>query len=223
VKLYRNEIYVNTFYPKEFKGLKHGPICIDDTIGDLLKTQENFAPHQERLIHDALLQAKKYGNGSLPPKALLELAWCMVRYKMKYEEGVSLYGKYVGGWGGGSTAWKFEGIKDGETVKTVIKAANTRYHLEIKASSCILHDGDTYDMAAFRIRILDEYDNLCSYVQLPVSIHIEGPFELIGPSLITAEGGMCGTYIRTIGKHGKGRIVFSASQAGETELSLTAE
>jgi hypothetical protein len=37
----------------------------------------------------------------------------MLRYKMKMEDAVALYIKYVGDWGGESTSHRFEAIKDG--------------------------------------------------------------------------------------------------------------
>lgn len=39
----------------------------------------------------------------------------MVRYKMSFDDGVKLYGKYVGNWGGAATRWRFD-AKNGDTV-----------------------------------------------------------------------------------------------------------
>lgn len=207
VKLYKNDIYVNTFYPNQrFKALKHGPVLIDDMIGDLLKSQEHLEGKQEQLVHDALVSASVYGLEDMPLKDKLKLGWCMLHYKMKYEYGVELYGKYVGGWGGGSVTWKFEAVKDNEVVKTVSKSLNTDLHLEVKTTKNELEEGDVYDMASIRIRLLDKNDNVSSYSQLPVKIEVEGPIELIGPDYITLEGGMSGTYIKTTGKQGIAKV-----------------
>ena len=67
-------------------------------------------------------------------------------------------------------------------------------------------------MAAVRIRILDEFGNVAPYAQLPVLFAIEGAAELVGPKVVTAEGGMCGTYIRTTGKTGTARLTIAAAQ-----------
>ena len=185
-------------------------MLIDDTIGCLLQTQENLEGRKEQLIHEALLAAGKYGMPNLPVKYKMMLAWCMLHYEMKYEDGVELYGKYVGSWGGDSVEWRFDAVKNGEVVASAVKSPRTKLHFETKVSSAQLQESDTYDMAAVRIRIVDELNNLSPYAQLPVRLQIEGEAEIVGPGIITAEGGMCGTYIRTTGKSGEAVLTVSA-------------
>ncbi len=222
VNLYKNDEFVKTFRPdrEKWKGLKHPPIEIDDMIGCLLRTKEGFSGTKEQYVHDALQAAAKYGMANMPVKYKAMLAWCMVHYKMKYSEGVELYGKYVGSWGGDSTEWKFEAVRDGEPVAAVTKSPRTALHLDVRTSSTELTDTDTYDMAAFRIRILDELNNLAAYAQLPVRLKTEGPIELVGPDVVTAEGGMCGTYIRTTGEAGNARLVIRADGLEEKTIDL---
>lgn len=223
VRLYKNDDFVKAFSTSEFEGLKHGPVLIDDTIGCLLETKENFTGRKAELVHDALQAAGKYGMPNLPLKYKAMLAWCMARYGMKYEEGVELYGKYVGSWGGDSTVWRFDAVKNGKVVRTAVRCPSTKLHIDTEASSQVLHDTDTYDMAAVRIRIRDEYGNIASYAQLPVSIAAEGPAEVIGPQTVTAEGGMCGTYIRTTGKSGKVSVKISADGLETVRIEFTVE
>ena len=221
VRLYKNNEFVKSFHADErFSAMKHGPVKIDDTIGELLKTQEGLSGKQEELVHEALLSAQKYGLADMPKTDILKLGWCMLRYHMSYEQGVDLYGKYVGGWGGGSTEWKFEAIKDGKVVKTVIRSPRTKLHLEVKASHTEMQEGDTWDMASFRIRELDDLNNLVSYAQDPVQITTTGPVELIGPSCITLEGGMSGTYVRTTGQTGKASITFHSAVTDDVVIPL---
>ena len=210
VRLYKNDQFVKSFSGSEYRSLKHGPVLIDDTIGCLLQTQENLEGRKEQLIHEALLAAGKYGMPNLPVKYKMMLAWCMLHYEMKYEDGVELYGKYVGSWGGDSVEWRFDAVKNGEVVASAVKSPRTKLHFETKVSSAQLQESDTYDMAAVRIRIVDELNNLSPYAQLPVRLQIEGEAEIVGPGIITAEGGMCGTYIRTTGKSGEAVLTVSA-------------
>ena len=65
-------------------------------------------------------------------------------------------------------------------------------------------------MAALRVRILDEWGCTASYAQLPVSFVADGCVALLGPDTATAEGGMCGAYVRTTGRTGAGILVISA-------------
>ena len=221
VRLYKNNDFVKSFHTDaRYNAMHHGPVKIDDTIGDLLKTKEGFTGKKEQYIHDAMLAAQKYGMADLPKKALLELGWTMLHYHLKYEEGVELYGKYVGGWGGDSTTWKFEAVKNGKVIKTVLKTPDTRLHLDVKTSGTELKEGDVYDMASFRIQLKDANENLANYVQIPVEIETTGPVEVIGPKVVSLEGGMSGTYIRTKGQCGDASITFKTAQTEPVTVSL---
>ena len=221
VRLYKNDQFVKSFSGSEYGSLKHGPVLIDDTIGCLLNTCENFEGKKEQLVHDALLAAGKYGMPNLPVKYKAMLAWCMARYGMTFEQGVELYGKYVGSWGGDSVEWKFEAVKDGKTAATVIKSPRTKLHIEAVTSGTELTESDTYDMASVRIRILDDLNNLCPYAQVPLKLSIEGEAQIVGPSVITAEGGMSGTYIRTTGNAGTAALTIAADGMASEIIRFT--
>ena len=46
----------------------------------------------------------------------------------------------------------------------------------------------------------------------PVLFSLEGPGALVGPKVVTAEGGMCGTLLRTTGETGTARLTVVTSQ-----------
>ena len=75
-------------------------------------------------------------------------------------------------------------------------------------------------MAAVRIRITDSCGNTCPYVQLPIRFELKGEAELIGPDVVTAEGGMCGTYIRTTGKPGKAELKIKCNGLEDVVLTF---
>jgi len=126
----------------------------------------------------------------------------------------------VGNWGGEATAWRLDAEKDGQVVKSVTCCPSSKLHLEAVPSHTQLREGDTYDMAAVRIRILDEFGNVAPYAQLPVQFTLEGPAELVGPGVVTAEGGMTGTYIRTLGEAGEVKLTISTAQTESVELTF---
>lgn len=221
VRLYKNDDFVKAFKGEEMKGLYHSPVLIDDTIGCLLATKEGFTGTKERLVHDALQAAGKYGMPNLPVKYVAMLAWCMARYGMTYEKGVELYGKYVGSWGGDSTKWRFEAVKNGEVVKEVVRCPSTKLSLNTRVSKTELYDNDTYDMAAIRISIEDEYGNVAPYAQLPLRLKAEGPIEIVGPDVIVLEGGMSGTYIKTTGKEGSAKLTITCDNTASVEIDFT--
>ena len=210
VDLYRNDAFVGTLKPKSFVGLPHEPILLEDTVGELLETQEGYKPKKAAAVRKAIRAMAQYGPGGLPLKEKLRIAWIMFRYRLKYEEGVRLYGKYVGGWGGAMSAWRFEGKQNGAVVSRVEKRPSAKLHLEVLASKTVLQEGGGYDMAALRIRVKDDAGNVAPYAQLPVLVQTEGPLALAGPALVTAEGGMTGLYVRTAGTAGAAKVILSA-------------
>ena len=212
VSLYKNGNFVTKLTQRKWKGLAHGPMVVDDTIGCLLESQEGFDKPKAELLRNCLLAIRKRGLANLTPADIAKIGFAMVKYGMKYEDAVALYEKYVGNWGGESTAWRFDAEKDGVVVRSVTCCPSTRLRLEVFPIQRDLREGDTYDMAAVRIRIVDEFGNVAPYAQLPVLLSVDGAAELAGPKVVTAEGGMCGTYVRTIGKTGIARLTIVTPQ-----------
>ena len=220
VKLYKNDCFVTELTKGPWKGLRHGPMKLDDTIGCLLETQEGFDKKKADMLRDALLTIQRRGLGGMGPADIAKLGYTMVRYGLKYEDAYALYGKYIGNWGGAATVWRLDGEKDGKVVSSVTCCPSARLHLEVTSSSRQLRDGDTYDMAAVRIRVLDQYGNPAPYAQLPVKLQLEGEAQLVGPDTVTAEGGMTGTYIMTTGKPGKALLTVTTGQTDPVQIEF---
>lgn len=208
VRLYKNGLLVKEFYPdaESYPALPHPPVVIDDFIGDLLETQENYDKKTAESLKDCLGAIAKYGTSALPPKYLLKLARLMVFKGLKISDGVELYGKYVSNWGGEATEWRFDAVKNGKVVKSVIKKPGQRAHIEVDVSHTLLKDAETYDIAAVRICAKDDFGNPAVYYQEPVILGCSDNIELIGPSVISLKGGCGGTYIKTKGIAGKAEL-----------------
>ena len=220
IDLYKNDEYVTSFTPGVWKGLAHPPVHVDDTIGCLLETQEGCSGKKEKLLHDCLISAGKHGLANMPLGDKLKMLRCMAFYKLSFEDGVRLYGKYVGNWGGEATRWRFEGKRGDKTVISQTRAPGRLLHIDARASSLNLQEGASYDMALIRVRLLDEYNNTASYAQLPVSFDVSGDLELVGPKVATAEGGMCGCYVKTVGKSGRGELKISVDGLESVSLEF---
>ncbi len=221
VALYKNGRYVTSFRPSGWSGLTHGPVLADDTIGCLLNTQEGFTGAKEKLLHDCLVSAGKHGLANMPLGDKLKMLRCMAMYKLTFADGVKLYGKYVGNWGGEATRWRFDGIRDGRTVASCTRAPGKHLHIEARVSSTALTERASYDMAAVRIRLLDEYGNTASYAQLPVELETGGVIGIAGPHTVTAEGGMCGTYVRSLGRAGSGTLTLRVQGLESVKIEFT--
>ena len=210
VELYKNGDYVTNLSPGGFDALPHGPMLMDDKIGCLLEVREGYSKEKAELLRGCLNALGKYGLADMPKLEMAKMGYAMVKYGLKYPDAVALYGKYVANWGGEATVWRLDGKKDGQVVSSITCCPSAKLHLEVTPSHTTLKEGDTYDMAAVRIRVLDEYGNPAPYAQLPIRFRMEGAADLVGPNVVTAEGGMTGTYVRTNVFKGKAILTVSA-------------
>ncbi len=217
VKLYKNGHFVDTL-----ANPRYGVMQVKDTVGCLLETQEGFDRKKAELLRKCLVAIGKKGLAGLSPADFARMAWAMVRYKLTMDDAVKLYGKYIGNWGSEATVWRFDAMEGGDVVASVTCCPSCKLHLQVTPSATTLEEKQSYDMAAVRIRVLDEFGNIAPYAQLPVKLALEGAAELVGPDVATAEGGMCGTYIRTMGTAGTAKLTVSAPglEAVSAEFSV---
>ena len=220
VRLYKNDRYVGSFSGSPFSSMPHGPILIDDTIGALIEDEDGFDKKEADLVRRLLLSAEKHGFEHMPFSDKLGLLYAHFRYGLSFEQGYALFGKYMGGWGDASVIWRFEAVKNGQTVKSVVRAPGNRLHIDATATSVYLAEGDCMDMSLVRIMIKDENGNAAPYSQIPLKLEVSGTIELAGPDMITAEGGMCGTIIRTCGKCGAGSLLITSACTDSLRLDF---
>lgn len=208
VRLFKDGVFVREFAPsrEEYPALPHPPVIIDDFIGELLITQEGFDEKTAAAVKECLLAVAKFGPSSLPPKILAKFARLMLLKGFKFSDGVELYGKYIGNWGGEATKWRFDAVKGGKLICSVTRSPGQRVHLEVSTSKTQLCEGDTYDAADVRIRAVDEHGNLAPYWQEPVILKCSGPIMLIGPEIISLKGGSGGCYVKTCGSSGSAEL-----------------
>lgn len=222
VKMYKNGRFLKEYVPHndKFIYLKNSPILIDDYIGNAIAENEKYSPKQAELLKTALNHIALYGYGQLPPKILWIAAKCLVRYRMSMDEIVDLYTKYIGDWGGTATEYKFEAIKNGKVVKTVFKTTMDKPSLKAEVSSNVLEEKNSYDVAAVRIRAVDENGNTLAFCGEALELSVEGPIELIGPKIVPLRGGMTGTYVKTIGETGNAMLNISNPQLGSVKIAF---
>jgi beta-galactosidase len=220
IRLYKNDTFIREFYPSgnQFGHLPHPPILIDDFIGDLLEKEEHYDHRTAQAMKRILYAVKEYGPMNLPLKYKLSMARLMLTRHLKLEEGTRLYYKYIGGWGGQSTSFRFEAIKDKRVVKTITKAPAGNPKLIISSDTEELTEGETYDVAAIRIQAVDANGNLLPYYQEPITLHTWGAVALIGPETISLKGGCAGTYVRTTGAIGEGELYLCQADLGEYKV-----
>ncbi len=224
VKLYKNGKYTNTVYPNEssFKNLPHPPIVAKDFIGDALTVEDGLDDKTVKFLKPALVAAQS-DQWKMSPDNYLKLGAAFVVGGLTINNMVDLVTKYIGGWGDEQVTYRFEAYKDGECVKTVIKTAVSELHLDVSADSLNLKEGDTYDATRIEIVTKDQNDNRVPFADSVVTVKVDGPAKIIGPSEFALVGGDRAFWLRTTGKKGKIKVTINASGIGEKTLELISE
>lgn len=204
VKMYKNDRFIKEYLPgmSPYKHLKHGPILIDDFIGDSFAQNERFRPKHAKEITDAMNLVARGSLNHIPKRLYLTALKLLLIYHIDFAEVTRLYTKYIGDWGGTATVYRFDAIKDGKVVKSVTKEPVREIRLEAEADHTILTEQHSYDVALVRIRAVDDHGNVLPFYQEPVRLITEGDISIIGPETIALQGGMGGTYVKSLGRSG---------------------
>lgn len=209
VRMYKNDRLIRTYRQEEisWKQISHGPILIDDFVGDVLETKEHLPKKQADAVKKLLNTVARRGVNHIPKNLYPTILKLLLVYHMNLDQVTDLYTRYVGDWGGAATCYKFEAVKDGKVVKTVVKEPMKNVSLQVVADRTSLTETRGYDVACVRIRAVDEHGNVLPFYNEPVQLCVEGEGELIGPDLIAFSGGMSGTYVKTTGTSGAIQIL----------------
>ncbi|TNF06559.1 MAG: glycoside hydrolase family 2 protein [Bacillota bacterium] len=211
VKLFKNDTYIDTFYPdkKTYPHLVHPPIVIKDFIGESLALQENMKKKDAEKVKQVFKAISTYGN-RLPLSYKLKMLFLLKKYKMTIDQGIKMFYKYTSGWGSEKLKYRFEGYKDNILVKEVVKEniSKTSYELSSKRDHLVIDD--TYDVLAFHVKKVDSSNQLVPYAFDAFKIEVSGAIQLIGPNQLSLVGGAIGFYVKSV-EQGVGhiKIVFN--------------
>ncbi|MBO4292302.1 MAG: glycoside hydrolase family 2 protein [Lachnospiraceae bacterium] len=220
VKMYKNGVMIREYKKQEtaYKNIPHGPLLVDDFVGDLLETEEHMEKGQAENAKDLLNKVATVGLNRLPLETKMRAAKLVLIDHMNYTKAARLYNKYIGDWGGTSTDYRFEAVKNGKTVMTVDKKPMKSKKLVCMVDHTDLKEDQTYDMAAVRIQMQDESGNVLSFDNEPLQFSVEGDIHLVGPAVVSLQGGMSGTYVKTAGREGRGVLRVTAQNCEPVEI-----
>ena len=196
---------------KDYEVTKGMPVRIDDFVGNCLEAESDFTEEQRKEILNQL-------NHKACTGSFMEVREKKGFFGGKKTESVDestltrLYEKYILGNTGLVPEYRFDGVKDGRVVSGITRVPMKMHDLEIRVSATELREDNTYAVASVRFRALDENGNILPYANNPLALKAEGSIDLIGPKFITLQGGMGGTYVRTNGKMGMGKLMISGLQ-----------
>ncbi|MDD5922503.1 MAG: glycoside hydrolase family 2 TIM barrel-domain containing protein [Eubacteriales bacterium] len=225
VRMYKGGDFVKSYYPSDspYKNLKHGPILIDDYVGPGMGEIEGFPPKQEKDVRMLLNYGALYGYQRLPGRIKAAALRLMLRYGMRPKDAYLLNSKYIGNWGDAAKGYRFEAVKDGRVVRTVVKAPAEKIGLYVHPDHTVLKEETSYDVSSVRIEMRDQNGNRLPFYNGAVSLKTNGPIEIIGPKTAVLRGGCGGTYVKTAGVRGEAALILHAEQGEETVCRFTVE
>lgn len=212
VKMYLNGKFIHEFSRADspYKNIPHGPILIDDYVGDRLASEAGLSASAARDAKNILNHIALYGQNAVGFSQALSYVRLLAR-GINRAKITDLYTKFVGLWGGEASVFKFEAVKGGKVVKTVFKGPVQSIELSAEVSCASLHEEESYDAAMVRVSARDNYGNVLPYFAEPAFFEARGAVEVYGPSEAAFRAGTCACYVRSVGKKGKGSLVVRAA------------
>ena len=218
LRLYRDNDFVAEFAPDRrgrFAALPHPPIEVNDFVGSLLEKYEGLdhavAPQVAAILNEMRRDAMELSPLSRARMLSLRLSW---------NDLVQMYYNYIGVLGSPSAVYRFEAVWHGRAVRTVVREPVQSVRLECTVHNPLLTDGPTWDCAAVSLRAIDQNGNLLPYCSEAVQLWVEGPLQILGPSVVPLRGGMAGTYLATTGEAGPAVLHCRMEGALDTHAAL---
>lgn len=212
VKMYLNGKFIHEFSRADspYKNIPHGPILIDDYVGDRLASEAGLSASAARDAKNILNHIALYGQNAVGFSQALSYVRLLAR-GINRAKITDLYTKFVGLWGGEASVFRFEAYKGGKLVKTIFKGPVDSTELCADVSCNVLHEEESYDAALVRFSMRDNYGNVLPYFIEPAFFEARGAVEVYGPSEAAFRAGTCACYVRSVGKKGKGSLVVRAA------------
>ena len=225
IRLYRNENLITEYKAenKSFPYLKHPPVLVDDFLGEKLVREENLSSKNSNRIKAIIRSISKTGLNRIRPSVYIKVLLTVLASRKSIRSITGLITRTVMGWGDEQLIFRLEAIVGGKAVKSVQIGEMKADHLDVDCDTTHLVEGETYDVASIRIRAADQFGRVLPYYLEPVSLVTEGAIELTGPALIALKGGMAGTYVRSTGEAGTGRLTIKCPGMPEVRLSFDTE
>ena len=217
VKMYKNGRFIKEFesHNEHFPNMVKSSILIDDYVGDQLVAEEKMPPEKAKYVAKAINHLALNGFPHVAPIPEEIADKCLNEYQMTVDQIIDLYGKYVENWGAKSSVYRFDAIVNGEVVKTVTKTPMNKMSLLSEVSHTKLSEAGSYDVAAVRLRAVDENGNLLPYCNEAIKLTAEGPIEFIGPDILSLRGGAAGFYVKTTGERGVAKVKISCPRVDD--------
>ncbi len=227
VDLYRGDSFIGRFLPDRhsFANLPHPPVVIDDIIGAKIEV-EGWSKRDSKLFTKLAGKAMAVGASRLSLLEKLRMGLFMRRHKLSMRQLEKIVIKYGMGWGSADETFRLVGILEGkEVVERSFGADASAHRLVAEPDAWTLKASDGGEWATSRVvvKALDQYGNIAPFLFEPISIEIEGPARLIGPTQRTLVGGATAFWIAAGGAKGRVSVGVSCARFMESarfEISI---
>lgn len=229
VDLYRGETYIGRFYPDtaSYPALEHPPVLIDDLIGQQIE-QEPFSAQDKKIFLKLAGKAMAYGPSGLSLGDKIAFAAFLIKNHRTFSDVEALVIKYGLSWGKAEDSITLAGILDGkEVIRKTFGSDAHAVRLELIPDSTVitLRRGDEWNAVRVVARITDQYGNRCPYAFDPIQIRVTGAGRLLGPSMVSLQGGAIAFWVAAGGSIPAGMIGVEAvsERFGTAAVQLAAE
>lgn len=213
LKLYRGNDEIKTFKPRKdlYPHLPQAPFVIDYFI------RKNFADAYGKLSSHAKNQFGKMlnyaalnGLNRIRLRDKLTLAYLMLRYKIKYQDLVTIWGENVTSWGSDNGVLTLKAYnEEGQLLASQNLGPSLHYRYEAKINKTKLVNQATYDTLKVTITCLDSNNLRNPYDFSVVSLETSGPIQILGPKLQALHGGALSVYVGSILAKGRGVLTLT--------------
>lgn len=121
-----------------------------------------------------------------------------------------------------AVTWKAEAVKDNNVIAETCISPAPEVKLQIMTDRQKLVEENSYDVATVHIEAVSENGQHLYEYETPLVLKTEGDIELVGPSVITMRGGFAGTYVRSLGRSGEGKLLIQDGR-GEAVIDFAVE
>lgn len=219
VRMYKNDALIKEYTAKDsnFTKLEHGPILVNDLIGEeLIKKETDISGGRARYITDLINEAAVSGQDIITVGEKLGLKGKL--YSVDSNLLKKCYDKYITN--NRPKVYRIEAVVNGEVVKTITKKQFEHPQMVCTISHTLLAESHTYDVAEIRIAVKDQDGNHLYYYNEPYTIETSGPIAVIGPKQLSFKGGFGGVYIRSLGDSDEAEVKISSPHLSPVTINF---
>lgn len=217
VELFKDNKLIKRYYPRTdlYPYLPHAPFLLDTFISEDFKTDIKISKKDRKKVAKLLNYAAINNFERLTLMMKIRLLLLIIKYRLKREDLVNLWSLNVAGWGDKDSGYLLIGYdaKGNETIRTTLRQTKETIY-DISISKDELRNGETYDMTTVQINSLSPLRN--HYDFAPVSIKVDGPLVLVGPTLQSLHAGSLVLYFKSTFSKGSATISISVHNITKT-------